>query len=138
MDEEAGRMTAYAERMGLTTGQTVREIGWDEDTDPAVRDAIRRATGAELLDEDSEVAVDVVLYWWRNGDGDLANELMYAVGPLSDGGAIWVLTPRAGIPGHILASDLAEATADADLHHATTAALGAWTGHRITRRPPAS
>ncbi|MFJ5711528.1 DUF3052 family protein [Streptomyces sp. NPDC093105] len=126
----------YAERMGLRAGQTVREIGWDDDTDPDLRDDVRRVTGTELLDDD--VVVDVVLYWWRLGDGDLASELRYDIGPLSEDGAVWVLTPRAGKPGHETVDDMAEAAASAGLRHAGSVDLGGWVGHRIGRMPAAS
>ncbi|MFF9499786.1 DUF3052 domain-containing protein [Streptomyces sp. NPDC014656] len=126
---------AYADRMALRTGQAVREIGWDEDTDQAIRDDVRRATGDEPLDEDSKVRADAVLYWWREGDGDLASELETAVGPLSDEGVIWVLTPKPRRPGHTPAPDITEAAHEAGLHHAADADLGAWTGHRLVRRP---
>lgn len=124
----------YAERMGLRAGLSVREVGWDDDTDPEIRDDVRRATGGELLDDDEEVSVDVVLYWWRLGDGDLANELAHNLGPLTDDGAVWVLTPRAGRPGHTSAEEIAEAADDAGRCRVASADLGAWDGHRIGRR----
>lgn len=127
----------YAERMGLRAGQTVREIGWDDDTDPDLRDDVRRVTGTELLDED-DVVVDVVLYWWRLGDGDLAGELKYDVGPLSGDGPIWVLVPKAGKPGHETDDEIAEAAAWAGLRHAGSVALGGWIGHRIGPMPAAA
>ncbi|MCM1949348.1 MULTISPECIES: DUF3052 family protein [Streptomyces] len=128
--------TAYAERMGLRTGQTVVEIGRDDDTDPAIRDDIRRVTGSAPLDEGSGAArADAVLYWWREGDGDLASELTEAVEALSDEGAVWLLTPKPRHPGHTPAPDVIEAAGDADLHRTAEADLGAWTGHRLARRP---
>lgn len=47
-----------------------------------------------MLDEDTDEVVDVVLLWWRDGDGDLVDTLMDAIGPLAEDGVIWVLTPR--------------------------------------------
>ncbi len=36
----------------------------------------------ELLDEDTDEVIDVVLLWWRDGDGDLAADTpMDAIGP---------------------------------------------------------
>lgn len=127
----------YAGRMGLRAGQVVREIGRDDDTDPDLRDDVRRVTGGELLGDDG-VVVDVVLYWWRLGDGDLSSALEYDVGPVSEGGAVWVLTPQAGKPGHETVDDIAEAAALAGLRHAGSVALGSWIGHRIGRAPAAS
>ena len=48
----------------------------------------------ELVDEDYDDVVDVVLLWWREGDGDLVDALVDALTPLADGGYIWLLTPR--------------------------------------------
>ncbi|MGW5001224.1 DUF3052 family protein [Streptomyces hydrogenans] len=127
--------TPYAERMGLLTGQTVVEIGRDDDTDPAIRDDSRRVTGDAPLDEGSGVRADAVLYWWREGDGDLASELTEAVEALSGRGPVWLLTPKPRHPGHTPAPDVVEAAEDADLHHTAEADLGAWTGHRLARRP---
>ena len=42
---------------------------------PTVEDAC----GGELLDEDTDEVVDVVLLWWRDGDGDLVDTLMDAI-----------------------------------------------------------
>ena len=64
-----------AERLGLKPGQVVQEIGWDEDVDDELRDSIESLTGNELLDEDTDDVVDVVLLWWRDGDGDLFDAL---------------------------------------------------------------
>ncbi|MGW6540560.1 DUF3052 family protein [Streptomyces sp. NPDC055051] len=129
-------MAEYAGRMGLRAGQSVRESGWDDDTDPAIRDDIRRATGRPLLDEDASDRADALLYWWRLGDGDLANELTHNIGPLTDDGAIWVVTPKAGRPGHTPAEEIAEAADDAGLCRLTGADLGSWEGHLIGRRTP--
>ena len=49
----------------------VQEIGYDDDCDEQLRGAITRIDGVELVDEDYDDVVDVVLLWWRDGDGDL-------------------------------------------------------------------
>ena len=63
---------------------------------------VEEACGGELLDEDTDEVIDVVLLWWRDGDGDLVDTLMDAIGPLAEDGVIWVLTPKTGKPGHVL------------------------------------
>ena len=60
-----------AERLGIKPGQVVQEIGYDDDCDEQLRGAITRIDGVELVDEDYDDVVDVVLLWWRDGDGDL-------------------------------------------------------------------
>lgn len=74
-----------AERLGLKPGQVVQEIGWDEDTDDDLRDSIEELTGNELVDEDFEDVVDIVLLWWRDGDGDLFDALSGVLTNLSEG-----------------------------------------------------
>ena len=90
-----------AERLGIKPGQVVQEIGYDDDCDEQLRGAITRIDGVELVDEDYDDVVDVVLLWWRDGDGDLVDALVDALTPLADGGYIWLLTPKAGRPGHV-------------------------------------
>src|SRR5580692_6202792 len=85
-----------AERLGIKPGQVVQEIGYDDDCDEQLRGAITRIDGVELVDEDYDDVVDVVLLWWRDGDGDLVDALVDALTPLADGGYIWLLTPKAG------------------------------------------
>ncbi len=62
---------SQAERLGIKPGQVVQEIGYDDDCDEQLRGAITRVDGVELVDEDYDDVVDVVLLWWRDGDGDL-------------------------------------------------------------------
>ncbi|MFH9737684.1 DUF3052 family protein [Streptomyces roseolus] len=122
----------HAETMGLTAGRAVREFGADDDTDDAIRDDVRLVTGRELLDDTSEEAADAVLWWWREGDGDLASELVYGVGPLAEDGAIWVLTPRQGKPGRVPAEEMAELAGDARLRLHGVVPLGGWTGYHLS------
>src|SRR6201986_2357212 len=75
-----------AERLGIKPGQVVQEIGYDDDCDEQLRGAITRIDGVELVDEDYDDVVDVVLLWWRDGDGDLVDALVDALTPLADGG----------------------------------------------------
>ncbi|MFI7615109.1 DUF3052 domain-containing protein [Nonomuraea terrae] len=121
-----------AERLGLKPGQVVQEIGWDEDVDDELRDSIEDLTGNELLDEDSDDVVDVVLLWWRDGDGDLFDALTNAMRALADGGQIWLLTPKAGREGHVEPSDIGEDAATAGLSQTSTiSAAPDWSGTRL-------
>jgi hypothetical protein len=121
-----------AERLGLKPGQVVQEIGWDEDVDDELRDAIEELTGNELLDEESDDVVDVVLLWWRDGDGDLFDALSDAMRALADGGQIWLLTPKAGRDGHVEPSDIGEDAATAGLSQTSSiSAAPDWSGTRL-------
>ena len=79
-----------AGRLGIKPGQVVQEIGWDDDCDEQIRESIAAVQDVELVDEDFDDVVDVVLLWWRDGDGDLVDALMDALTPLADGGYIWL------------------------------------------------
>ena len=70
-----------AARLGVSHG-IVQEVGWDEDCDSTLSEAIEDAIGSELLDEDSYEICDIVLLWWRSDDGDLVDGLVDAVRPL--------------------------------------------------------
>ena len=123
-----------AERLGLKAGQVVQEIGWDEDVDNELRDSIEDLTGNELLDEETDDVVDVVLLWWRDGDGDLFDVLSGdAMRALADGGQIWLLTPKAGRDGHVEPSDIGEDAATAGLSQTSSiSAAPDWSGTRLT------
>jgi hypothetical protein len=121
-----------AERLGFKPGQVVQEIGYDDDSDEALRTSVEAVTGSELVDEDYDGVVDIVLLWWRDGDGDLADELVDVRGPLADGGHIWLLTPKAGREGHVEASDIGEAARTDGLSQSRSInATGEWSGTRL-------
>ncbi|MEV0583694.1 DUF3052 domain-containing protein [Nonomuraea sp. NPDC050310] len=121
-----------AERLGLKPGQVVQEIGWDEDVDDELRESIENLTGNELLDEDTDDVVDVVLLWWRDGDGDLFDVLSDAMRGLAEGGQIWLLTPKAGRDGHVEPSDIGEDAATAGLSQTSSiSAAPDWSGTRL-------
>jgi hypothetical protein len=130
VDQAGGR--GLAERLGIQPGMVVQELGYDEDTDEKLRAAIVERCGGELVDEDADDVVDVVLLWWREGDGDLVDALVDAIGPLADNGVVWLLTPKAGRPGHVEPSDISEAAPTAGL--AQTSSISAardWAGARL-------
>ena len=123
---------SVAARLGLKPGQVVQEFGYDEDVDEDLRVAIEELTGSELADEDAQEVVDVALYWWREDDGDLVDELLAALPNLAEGGVIWLLTPKSGRPGHVEPSEIEEAAPTAGLHATSTiSACKEWTGTRL-------
>lgn len=127
-DEAQGR----ARRLGLVSGLTVQEMGYDDDVDLALRAGIEDVVGGELVDEDYEDVVDVVVMWWREDDGDLADGLLDAIGPLTDHGVVWLMTPKPGRPGHIEAEDIADAAPTAGLQQTSTISAGShWQGTRL-------
>src|SRR5881398_2294564 len=103
----------------------VMEMGYDDDVDEDLRDALVDRCG-ELLDEDADEVVDVVLLWWRDGDGDLVDRLMDAIAPLADDGIIWVVTPKTGQPGHVQPAEIAESAPTAGLMQTSSANLADW------------
>jgi hypothetical protein len=129
---QAQDQRGQAERLGIKPGQVVQEIGYDDDCDEELRDAIGAVENVELVDEDYDDVVDVVLLWWRDEDGDLVDSLVDAVSPLTDGGYIWLLTPKAGRPGHVEPSDIGEAAPTAGLSQTSSiSAARDWSGSRL-------
>jgi hypothetical protein len=121
-----------AGRLGLQPGLTVQEIGYDEDVDNHLRAAIEAIVEGELVDEDFDDVVDVVVMWWRDEDGDLVDDLMDAIGPLTDHGVVWLMTPKPGREGHIEAEDIADAAPTAGLQQTSTISAGPnWQGTRL-------
>jgi len=130
--DDAGRGSDIAGRLGVEPGMVVQEVGWDTDVDETVRDAVEERCGDELLDEDADEVVDLVLLWWREGDGDLVDALVDAIGPLADNGVIWVLTPKTGRAGHVEPSEIAEAAPTAGLSQTSNVSVTAdWAGARL-------
>nr|WP_239579106.1 DUF3052 domain-containing protein [Microlunatus panaciterrae] len=117
----------------MTEGLVVQELGWDEDADDEVRIQFEDAIDGELVDEAME-AVDVVLLWWRDGDGDLVDGLVDALTDLTDTGYIWLMTPKVGRDGYVDAAELAEGaiTAGLALTNGVTIA-GDWAANKLVR-----
>jgi DUF3052 family protein len=127
-----GAVGAVGGRLGLTAGQVVQELGYDDDVDHELREAVEDHIGAELVDEDYDDVADAVLLWWRDGDGDLVDVLVDALSSLADGGVIWVLTPKAGRSGHVEPSDIGEAAPTAGLSQTSSvSAAPDWSGTRL-------
>ena len=79
----AGGSKSLSDLLGLSRGLVVQELGWDEDVDDDVRVMIEDAIDGELIEEAME-AVDLVLLWWRDEDGDLVDGLVDALTDLTD------------------------------------------------------
>lgn len=121
--------------MGLVSQDLVLELGHDSDCDATLREQIMAITGTEFLQGSTSDVVDAVIVWWREGDGDLVDELMDALAYLSDNGAIWVFTPKAGRVGHVEPSDIQDAAPLAGLTQTSTIALAKdWSATRLVAR----
>ena len=126
--------TGAGDKLGLTPGMVVQELGWDNDTDDELRIAIEDAIDADMVDGDHGNVVDGVVLWWRKEDGDLVDGLVDALADLVGGGAIWLFTPRVGRPGAVDAADVAEAAPIAGLTQTTTATVSKdWQATRLVR-----
>ena len=112
---ESAADQSMAGRLGLRPGQVIQEFGYDQD-----------------VDEDVQDVVDVAIYWWRDGDGDLVDHLMDALTNLAEGGVVWLFTPKSGRSGHVEPSDIEESAPTAGLHATSTvSACRDWTGTRL-------
>lgn len=121
--------------MGIKKGDLILEVGHGHQSDSTVRDSICSITGTDLLDGHSQEVVDAVIIWWRDGDGDLVDELMDALTYLSQTGAIWVLTPKVGREGHVEPSEIQDAAPTAGLSQTSTISIAAdWTATRLVAR----
>ena len=130
-----GNSQGVVESMGFKPSMIVMEFGYDDDVDLDLRDAIADFTGEELVDEESDEIVDVVLLWYREGDDDLTDTLVDAVGPLADDGMIWLLTPKRGMSGYVEPSDIAEAASVAGLSQTSVRTVSTeWSGTRLVGR----
>ena len=121
--------------MGFAAGELVLEVGYGPDCDDVLRSEIAAMTGTELIEGQTTEVVDAVILWWRDGDGDLVDELMDALTYLTETGPIWVLTPKLGRDGHVESSDIQDAAPIAGLSQTSTIALAQdWAGTRLVAR----
>ena len=122
-------------RMGFAAGELILEVGYGSDCDDVLRSEIVAITGTQLLEGETTEVVDAVILWWRDGDGDLVDELMDALTYLTETGPIWVLTPKLGRDGHVGSSDIQDAAPIAGLSQTSTIALAQdWAGTRLVAR----
>jgi len=121
--------------MGFAQGEIILEVGYDSDCDEALRNEIATTVGTKFLEGSAKEVVDAVILWWRDGDGDLVDELMDALTYLSETGPIWVLTPKVGREGHVEPSDIQDAAPIAGLSKTSTLAVASdWTATRLVAR----
>ncbi len=123
--------------MGFAKGELVLEVGYGPDCDDELRAEIKEIVGTDFLEGSTTEVVDAVIIWWREGDGDLVDELMDGLTYLSETGPIWVLTPKVGREGHVEPSDIQDAAPIAGLSVTSTIALAKdWTATRLVARKP--
>ena len=122
-------------RMGFAAGELILEVGYGPDCDDVLRSEISKITGTQLIDSHTSEVVDAVILWWREGDGDLVDELMDALTYLTETGPIWVLTPKLGRDGHVDSSEIQDAAPIAGLSQTTRLGLAKdWAGTRLVAR----
>jgi hypothetical protein len=127
---------ATVERLGITQDQLILEVGFDQsDCDQIIRDAITAKTGNKFLDATSQEVVDAVILWWRDGDGDLVDELVDALTYLTEDGPIWLFTPKVGRAGYVESSDIQDAAPTAGMSQTTSfSACADWSATRLIAR----
>ncbi|MET7512629.1 DUF3052 domain-containing protein [Streptomyces sp. NPDC058287] len=124
--------TNLAVRLGFQPDQVVQEIGYDDDVDQELREAIEQAIGSELVDEDYDDVADAVVLWFREDDGDLTDALVDAIAYMEEGGSILLLTPKTGRDGYVEPSEIGEASTTAGLSQTKSINAGKdWNGSRL-------
>lgn len=61
--------------LNVKRGQYVQEIGYDDDVDLGLREALEAALEEELADEDVDDVFDAIVMWWRSDDPDLTDAI---------------------------------------------------------------
>jgi hypothetical protein len=130
---DSAAQRGLAEKLGIEPGSLVQVVGDDDDVDRDLLDDVAARTGNALITtDDSDDVVDVVLLWWREGDGDLVDALVDSLTNLAESGVVWLLTPKAGRDGHVEPSDIDEAAPTAGLSSTrSTSAAPEWSGTRL-------
>ncbi|NBU31110.1 MAG: DUF3052 domain-containing protein [Actinobacteria bacterium] len=110
----------------------IQELGYDDDCDGELVDAIADAAGTAIVGEDTDEVVDLSVLWWRDEDGDLVDGLVDSLTPLAEQGVVLLLTPKPGRSGHIEPSDIEDAARTAGLQPTSTmSASRNWQGTRL-------
>ena len=123
------------ERLALEPGELILEIGLDSDCDNEFRSAIEKRPGTKFIEDAATEVVDAVLFWWRDGDGDLVDDLMDGLTYLSETGPIWLITPKVNREGHVEPSDIQEAAPTAGLSQTVSFSIGTdWTATKLVAR----
>jgi len=134
---DSAAQRSLAEKLGIEPGAVVQVVGVDSPNGQAVDrdlldDVAARTGNALITTDDSDDVVDVVLLWWREGDGDLVDALVDSLTNLAESGVVWLLTPKAGRDGHVEPSDIDEAAPTAGLSSTrSTSAAPEWSGTRL-------
>lgn len=122
-------------KLGFQPGQIVIEFGYDDDVDEDFHDGVEDAIGQPVEDSDYDGVVDAVLLWWREGDGDLIDDLVDALTTVEDGGFIVLLTPGKGRQDRVEAHDVQEACTTTGLTASGATPVGPeWVAQRLVGR----
>lgn len=124
-----------AERLGFEPGFLILESGYGDDCDETLRRDIIKFTGNQFIGGHVQEVVDAVLLWWRDDGSDLVDELVDALAYLTDGGPIWVITPKVGRPNHVEPSDIQDAAPSAGLSQTSSLSVAPdWSATRLVAR----
>lgn len=135
MSDAVSASVEPAKKMGFKEEDLIQELGYDDDVDYDLRDSIEDLIGSELLTEEDHDVVDAVIYWWRDGDGDLADALMDALASLEDDGVVWLLTPKQGREGHVSPTLVQQDAPTAGLHMTNPEGVSKeWSAIRLVQR----
>lgn len=127
-----------AERLGFEEGYLILESGYGDDCDESLRQEIITHTGNQLISDHAQEVVDAVLLWWRDDGSDLVDELVDALAYLSDGGPIWVITPKVGRANHVEPSEIQDAAPTAGLSQTSSLSVAPdWSATRLVARKSA-
>ena len=127
-----------AERLGFEPGYLILESGYGEDCDESLRQGIITHTGNQFISNHAQEVVDAVLLWWRDDGSDLVDELVDALAYLSDGGPIWVITPKVGRANHVEPSEIQDAAPTAGLSQTSSLSVAPdWSATRLVARKSA-
>lgn len=123
------------DKLGFRPEQIVIEFGHDSDVDEDFRQTVESAVKSPIEDESYDGVVDAVLLWWRDGEGDLTDELVDALTMLEEGGFIVLITPGRGRSDRVEAHDVQEACTTSGLTASGAVPLSPeWHAQRLVGR----
>ncbi|MGB3187600.1 MAG: DUF3052 domain-containing protein [Ornithinimicrobium sp.] len=132
---DSGTVAGVAKKLGFKAEQIVIEFGYDDDVDHDFRGAVEEIVNSPLEDEDYDGVVDAVVLWWRDGEGDLTDELVDALTMVEEGGFIVLVTPGIGRGDRVEAFAVQEACTTSGLTASGAVPMSAqWYAQRLVGR----
>ena len=122
-----------AGRLGFAPDTVIQELGWDEDVDDELRQAIESQCGSELVEVTSPTSSTASSSGGATATAISSTPSSTRLQDLAEGGSVWLLTPKVGRSGYVSGADIVEAAPIAGLSTTTTSSASPeWSATKLS------